>query len=403
MNKKILSLLLFVLLLLTGILGFNADHAMAQDTKPVNIYFFWGKGCPHCASEEPFLQKMKEKYPQVNIVDYEVWTNADNLKLMQKVATDLQAQINGVPLTVVGEQYVSGWVDENVTGTQIEKAIQCALETSCPDVVGNVINNEKNTNQQKVNNAIPEKITVPIFGEIKTKLLSLPVLTIVLGLLDGFNPCAMWTLIFLITLLIGLNDKKRMWILGSAFIVASAVVYFLFMSAWLNLILFLGFIVWIRIVIGLVAIAAGGYNLKEYKDNKDGTCKVTADPKQQKIFAKLKKLTQEKNFWLALAGIIILAFAVNLVEAICSAGIPAIYTQILTLSHLSTWQYYSYILLYIFFFMLDDLIVFVIAMFTLEITGLTGKFSRYSHLIGGIVMLIIGLLLLFRPEWLMFG
>ncbi len=402
MIKKLLSILIIAFFAI-NIFLLDVNHVQAADNRQGNICFFLAKGCPHCAHEEPFLDKMKEKYPEINIVKYEVWTNAENLKLMQKVATDLHAQINGVPLTVIGERYVSGWVDENVTGPQIEDAINCAIQTNCPDVVGNVINNENQTTNKKVNNAIPKKITVPIFGEINTEFLSLPVLTVVLGLLDGFNPCAMWTLIFLITLLLGLNDKKRMWILGGAFIVASAVVYFMFMSAWLNLILFLGFVVWIRIIIGIVALFAGGYNLKEYRDNKEGVCKVTSDPKQQKIFAKLKKLTQEKNFWLALVGIILLAFAVNLVEAICSAGIPAVYTQVLAMSHLNTWQYYGYILLYIFFFMLDDLIVFTIAMFTLEITGLTGKFSKYSHLIGGIVMLIIGLLLLFRPEWLMFG
>ena len=107
--------------------------------------------------------------------------------------------------------------------------------------------------------------------------------------------------------------------------------------------------------------------------------------------------------YLALVGIVVLAFAVNLVELICSAGLPAVYTQVLFLSNLARWQYYFYILFYIFIFMLDDLLIFFIAMTTLRLTGLTTKYSRWSHLIGGILMLIIGLLLIFKPEWLMFG
>ena len=167
--------------------------------------------------------------------------------------------------------------------------------------------------------------------------------------------------------------------------------------------LFLGFIVWIRIIIGLVALGSGGYNLREWWVNREAYCKVTKNEKRQRIFTKLKEITQNKKFLMALGGIILLAFAVNLVEAICSAGLPAIYTQILTLSDLSTLGYYSYILLYILVFMLDDLIVFFIAMITLKAVGLSGKFSRASNLIGGILMLIIGLILIFKPEWLMFG
>ena len=121
------------------------------------------------------------------------------------------------------------------------------------------------------------------------------------------------------------------------------------------------------------------------------------------MFSKLKKIIQEKHFLIALGGLIILAFAVNLVELICSAGLPAVYTQVLTLSNLSTWQYYSYLALYIFVFMLDDLFVFFAAMITLQFTGISGKYSRASHLIGGIVMLIIGILMIFKPELLMFG
>ena len=221
--------------------------------------------------------------------------------------------------------------------------------------------------------------------------------------LDGFNPCAMWVLIFLISLLLGMANRKRMWILGSAFILASAAVYFAFMVAWLNILLFLGLIIWIRIAIGLVALASGGYHLKEWWVNREAYCKVTGSEKRQRIFARLKEITQNQKFYLALGGIILLAVAVNLVEAICSAGLPVVFTQILTLSNLSSFSYYAYILLYIFIFMLDDLLVFIIAMVTLKAVGVTSRFSRASNLIGGIVILILGVLLILKPEWLMFG
>jgi cytochrome c biogenesis protein CcdA len=244
---------------------------------------------------------------------------------------------------------------------------------------------------------------LPFVGEVDVYKVSLPILAVLMGFLDGFNPCAMWVLIFLIGVLLGMKDKKRMWTLGIAFIVASASVYFIFMSAWLNLILFLGIIIWVRLLIAGLALFGGGYSLKKFFKNKAGTCEVTEGEKKQKVFEKLKNIAKQNNLWLALGGIIVLAFAVNLVELVCSAGLPAVFTQILAMNGLPKVGYYLYILLYIFFFMLDDLIVFFVAMFTLKMTGITNKYARYSSFIGGILMIVIGILLVFKPEWLMFG
>ncbi|MDD5072145.1 MAG: thioredoxin family protein [Patescibacteria group bacterium] len=399
MLKKFLFLLFFASFLIIP-----CQIALAEEAKTVNIYFFWGKGCPHCEQEKPFLEKMAKKYPEVKIHSYEAWGSKQNRDLMVGFAQKLNANVSGVPFTVVGEHYIIGWMNEEYSGAKIEDAIRCALNNGCRDVgaeIGAI--SRPGANIQNSDQKIPESITAPFFGKIEIKNFSLPVLAVVLGALDGFNPCAMWILLFLISLLLGMENKKRMWILGTTFIVASASVYFLFMAAWLNLLLFIGMVVWVRIIIGLVALTGGGYNLKEYFTNPEAGCKVTGAEKRQKIFARLKNITQQKSFYLALGGIIILAFAVNLVELICSAGLPVVFTQILSLSDLASWQYYFYILIYIFIFMLDDLFVFFAAMTTLQMTGITAKYSRWSHLIGGVLMLIIGLLLIFRPEWLMFG
>lgn len=414
MQKKILlilgSLVIFASLFSFALAQASPSGNQTEISNQVNIYFFWGNGCPHCAKEKPFLEKLAQKYPQVKVYDFEVWYNSENRKLLVEIGKKLKANVSGVPFTVVGEKYFIGWYDEKSTGAAIENAVQCVLREGCRDVVGELIapkSEEKNSEEgcecEKEKSPIPQKLKIPLFGEIETKNLSLPLLTVVLGGLDGFNPCAMWTLLFLISLLLGIKNRKRMWILGSAFIVASAAVYFLFMAAWLNLLLFVGFIVWVRVIIGLLALGGGVYNLREFFVNKQSGCKVTGEEKRQKVFEKLKTITQKQQFWLALGGIIILAAAVNLVELICSAGLPVVFTQILALSNLAKWQYYLYMLLYIFVFMLDDLFVFFAAMITLQMTGITTKYTRLSHLIGGILMVVIGILLIFKPEWLMFG
>ncbi len=404
-----ISLLFIALIFLPGAALFPGQNA-----KPIDLYLFWGDGCPHCAAEEKYLETLKKDYPSLQVHDFEVWNNKANQVLMTDVGKKLDIQVAGVPLTVIGDQYIVGYLNDETTGANIKEKVDYCLNNPCLDVVGEILKPTDNKTPEPAtasavsavkedSGGLPEVLKLPIFGEIKIKNVSLPFLTLAIGLLDGFNPCAMWTLVFLITLLLNMQNRKRMWILGGAFIFVSGSVYFLLMAAWLNFILFVGFISWVRLIIGLVAIGSGIYNLKEYFANKDATCIVEKSEEKKRTFEKLRQATQNKNFWLALGGIVLLAAAVNLVELVCSADLPAIYTQVLSLSHLPVWQYYLYLCGYVFFYMLDDMAVFVIAMITLRLTGASNKYTRASYLIGGALMLLLGLLLIFKPKWLMFG
>src|SRR3989344_767126 len=380
MLKKIIYCWLLLFFLLTNYLIYPAKTEAGANK--ITLQFFWAIGCPHCAKEKVFLQKMQVKYPDLEIRDYEISRNRKNLERLISTGKKLNADVSGVPFTVIGKNYLIGYGSDETSGLKIENYIKLNSEIDAEEV--------------------SDEVKLPFFGKISAKNLSLPAFTFVIALADGFNPCAMWVLVFLISLLIGMHDKFKMVVLGSVFILASGAVYFLFLSAWLNLFLFLGFIFWIRTLIGGVALAAGGYNLREFFTEKEGECKVTGGEKRKKIFGRLKKLTTSGNFPVAIGGIIVLAFVVNLVELICSAGLPAVYTKVLTMSHLATWQYYAYLLFYIFIFMLDDLIVFWGAIITFQLVGINKKYARYSHLMGGAGMLIIGLLMIFKPELLMF-
>ncbi|MDA3803149.1 MAG: hypothetical protein PF488_04665 [Patescibacteria group bacterium] len=417
---------------LTLVLLFSSSFVNAETkNNDLNIYFFTGEGCPHCAAMREYLtEDLQANYENedIRVFEFEVYKDRSNALLLKKAAKVLDAQVSGVPFLIIGDETFVGFSETNTPKT-INERIDYCLENDYSDSVEGILLNginvdsvntteiveitelkenseniEVNKNKTEgVNGDSEELINIPVLGEIDAKSFSLPLLTVVMGVLDGFNPCAMWVLLFLISLLLNIENRKRMWILGTTFIVASAFVYFLFMAAWLNLIMFLGLILWIRILIGLLALGGGAYSLRDYFVNKEAACKVSGGEKRTKTFDKLKKAVHQKNLWLALGGIVVLAFAVNLVELFCSAGLPAVYTQVLALNEVSSIGKYLYILLYIFFFMLDDLIIFIIAMTTLHITGISTKYSRLSRLIGGILMLIIGLMLIFRPEWLMFG
>src|SRR3989339_97194 len=428
-----------------------------QATELPLVHLFWASGCPHCAAEKVFLADLSERYPGLVIRDYEISADRTNADLFRWVGQSLGTEFSGVPVTVVGSHYVFGFRDAETSGRAIEDMIELVRlsgeedivtgtapsipDTSVAEIAEPVVETAtslevQNTNtienlsdslqsddlieseQEPVNpsvvmeneviadgmmQALPEEVHFPVIGTVSLKNISLPVLTIVLALLDGFNPCAMWVLLFLLSLLVGMPDRSRAWILGVSFIAASSLMYFLFLTAWLHVFLFLGFVFWIRLVVGVVAVVAGAYYLYDFTVSKRGGCHVVSDSLRDSIFSRAKKAVGQSSLLLGVVGIVALAFAVNLVELVCSAGLPAVYTHFLAGSHLASWQHYSYLALYILIFMIDDIFVFLVAMVFLQLTGIQHKYTRYTRLVGGILMLTIGLLLFFRTEWLTFG
>jgi len=421
MIKKLFTVIIFSIAL------FFYGCALAQ--KPdVNLYVFWSDGCPHCREEEAFLIDLVKEKPNVKVHTYEVSKSFSNSVLFSDIGKYLGADTRGVPFTVIGSNHFAGFGSTETTGEVFLQAIERVESGEDYDVLeeffeegedkeeegegkeeennddGN-INEENNENEEQEEDPplIPDELDLPIVGKVDPKALSLPVLTFVIALADGFNPCAMWVLLFLISLLLGFEDRKRMWILGLTFIAASAFVYFLFMAAWLNFFLFVGVIIWVRIIVGLIALYFGGRSIKSFINDRNGGCAVTKDEKRIQTLQKIKNITQNENLLFALVGIVLLAFAINLIEAVCSAFLPAIYTQILTMNDLSNTQYYLYIIFYQIIFMLDDMTIFVIAMVTLNSVGIESKYARWTKVIGGVIMVLIGLLLLFKPELLLFG
>jgi hypothetical protein len=396
-----------VAILLAALLAYFAPSAPrgADPAPPVDVYFFWGLGCPHCERAMAFLDRLEKEDPRVRVHRLEITRDARNREAFLRLVERHRVVDPGVPFIVIGSGAVVGYLDDASTGAELRSLAVDCLAARCADTVAPLLGSADASAAASAPAArrLPEFVHLPLLGEVHLAALSLPMLTMVLGAVDGFNPCAMWTLVFLIGLLVGMPDRGRRWALGTAFVAASAFVYYLIMAAWLNVLLFLGMVTWIRVAIGAVALAAGFYYLREFVLNREAVCEVTRPEQRRRVFERLRTLAGERRFLVALIGIVALAFAVNVVELLCSAGIPAVYTQVLAMSELPRWQYHAYLALYILVFMLDDLVVFVVAMATLEVAGATGRYVRWSHLVGGGVLVAVGGLMLLRPEWLMFG
>lgn len=395
--KKITFLLIFFMAFLI-----NTNQIMAKEK--VNIHLFYSKTCPHCKNEIKKLEELEKKY-NINVFYYEVSESSINSEKMDKVKKAFKENQPYVPFTTVGTQNYVGYNDN--VGKQIEEAIIYYEKNKANDITQKVLDGEFliGLNTFKVDKIEAEKVKLPILGEINPRDFSLPVIAAVIGTVDGFNPCAMWVLLFLISMLIGMKDKKKMWILGLTFLTTSALIYTLLMVSWLTLSLSMMEISFVRILVALFAIGAGAWNFNKYlKSRKEEEgCDIVSKDERKKTFAKVKKIVNEKSIILSMIGVAVLAVSVNIVELACSAGLPLIFTQILAVNDLNWLQYSTYIFIYILFFLIDDIIIFAIAMKTFELTGVSNKYTKYSTLIGAVIMLIIGLLLIFAPEILMFA
>lgn len=246
----------------------------------------------------------------------------------------------------------------------------------------------------------PDSVSLPFVGDIRPAELSLPALAVLLGLADGFNPCAMWALVYLLSLVVSLRDRRKIWLLVGSFVFASGVLYFLFMTAWLKVFLLVGYLRPLTIAIGAGALVIGAADLRSFLRTRGApVCAVGSSDLKRRTMGRMERLAAAPLSLASFLGVVALAFTVNAIEFVCSAGLPAIFTHTLSLRQLSVSQYYGYILLYDFFFMLDDLLIFSLAVFTLQ-TSMAGGYAKYGKLVGGIVLIGLGLVMLFAPEML---
>ncbi len=394
---------IFVLALLAGLLA----ASMARAGPELIVHVFWQQGCPYCEGAKADLQAIAAGNAEVQLSSYELGTDIKTGQIYEAALSHFGYEQAAVPLVVIGERSFLGYFEGGHSAKQYGEAVNTCLQSGCRDILAEVMSANRKVAQSVPSNGgaartnlLPEAIEVPILGSIQLANLSLVALTILLAGVDGFNPCAMWVLVFLIGLLLGLKDEKRMWILGAAFLGATAIMYFAVMTAWLNVFLFLGALAWIRVLVSLLAIGGGFYFLREYWTKPESVCHVTSPGRRQKIMAAFRATVQQNRLVLSIAGIMTLAVLVNFIELLCSAGIPAVYTQILAMNNLPVAISYFYVGLYVAVFMVDDIAIFITAMTALRVSGLTGSYARYSHLIGGVVLLMIGAIMLLRPELL---
>lgn len=386
------NILLVLILIIFGVIAFvnNADKTSdIGGSGAVEVHFFYAPTCPHCNEQKPIYYEVKAERSDVGFFEHDA-SSQEGSALFYKMSAEAGMDTSrlGVPTLFIGKHVL--------VGVQSKENIISAIDECINECKGEEYRSEES---QGIEEGF-SNFEIPFIGRTDLTAFSLPILAIILGFVDGFNPCALWVLVFIITLLLGERDKKKIWLVVGSFVLASAVSYFLFMTAWLNLFLMMGYIKIVTILIGMFAVGAGILHVKDWIITKgEVVCNVTDAKSRKKTLDKIRNILSKPVTIGVIVSIIGLAFMVNAIEFVCSAAIPAVFTQLLAISNISTFQHYLYISLYVFFYMLIHIILFSMAAFALS-SGFAERYSKYCKLIGGVIMFLLGLALLFAPHLL---
>ncbi len=357
-----------------------------QDTGEtrVHLYFFWSQKCPHCLKAIPFVDSLARDNSWLELHSAEVSQNRQNLQRYVEMANSLGHEARSVPAFFICGQLITGF--------------------DSPQGIGQRILDHARACQQKPATAFSatddETLLLPFIGMVDPKSNSLLMFTLIIAGMDSFNPCAFFVLLFLLSLMVHARSRTRMLLIGSTFVGISALVYFLFMAAWLNLFIMTGAIPVITLIAGLVAIIIGIINAKDYFLFRQGPSLSIPESAKPGLYRRMRELLKANNISTMLLGTAALAVAANSYELLCTAGFPMVYTRLLTLNELSNLQHYAYLVLYNFIYVIPLMIIVIFFSFTLGAYKLSEQQGRYLKLLSGLMMLGLGLIMLFAPNLL---
>jgi len=351
----------------------------------VTLHYFWGEGCSHCARAKPFVADLAKRYPRLQVHDYEVFHNQENLDLLLRMAEERGGKATGVPTFIVGERMFSGFSPE--TAGELKEWVELSIIREGGSGAASL-------------SGPADILTIPFIGRVDTTSLSLPFFTIVIAALDSFNPCAFFVLLFLLSLLIHAHSRSRIMLIGGIFVFFSGFVYFLFMAAWLNLFMLVGHLPAITIAAGILAIVVAAINIKDFFFFEQGVSLVIPKRAKPRLFEQMREIMRAGRLPAMIGSTIVLSAAANSYELLCTAGFPMVFTRVLTLHQLPTTAYYLYLVFYNLVYVVPLAIIVAIFTVTLGSRKLSEWQGRLLKLVSGSMMLCLGGVLLVRPALL---
>lgn len=347
----------------------------------VVLVLFHGEGCPHCAAEREFLAGLSQRYPALAIEQYEVWNDEANRQLLMETADRMGFEAAGVPVTIVGEQVWVGFSE--AIATEIEAAVDSALAGASPPT-------------EPSNTTV---VDVPLIGSVDISSTSLVVATLVIGFVDGVNPCSLWVLSVLLAIVLHSGSRRRVLLVGATFLVVTAAMYALYIVGFYSALDLIGSAWWIRLIIAAIAISFGVLQLKDgLRPGRGPSLSIPAERKPG-LYARMRAVARpDRSIAATLVGTVVLAVGVSLLETPCTAGLPLLWTSMVADADLSRAEAAALFALYMLVFLLDELAVFVVAVVAMRATKVQERHGRILKLLAGSVLTTLGVAMLLAPE-----
>ncbi len=361
-TKLVLIFLLFGLLVISPAL---AEFEQDNSAEELEVHYFYQDGCPYCAQQEEFHEELKKKFPNLTIHKYDIERPESHQELEYlSEKHDVRIDRPGVPMTFVGGEFFQGF--DSHTPEQIETALR----------------------GEQVEEA--DEINLPLLGNLDPSSLSLPLLAILLGLIDGLNVCSIGALILILTIVMKFNSRPKILLFGGLFILTTVTVYGLIIFAWYGVFeLFITRLGIARLFIGLAALIGATIFFRQFLEfYKHGpTCKTTTNQHIAKIVDKIKEHVTSGRLALVALAIVLFSALITLIELPCSIALPMVFAGVLSEASLPTISYTFYIILYLLFYMLIELIIFLVAVFTKDVWYGPDKAVTWTTLLAALVLL----------------
>lgn len=390
------AVLVPLLLLVAMPVAARADDLVSDRTR---IEIFVRPGCPHCEKAERFVRELARSRKDVQVIRHDIVAADVALARLRALVEAAGVRTASTPAIYVAGHLEIGWRGDETSGARIRAAVDRAPGPAPPEgeADGCEVDLDAPVDDAPCEEANDDSIDLPLIGRVDPDEIGLPLFTAVLGLIDGFNPCAMWVLLFLLSLLVNMRSRAKMLVIAGTFVLVSGIVYFAFMAAWLNFFLLVGMSHVVTILLGSLALFVGAVHVKDFFAFHKGVTLSIPESAKPGLYDRVRRILRAEHLGAAMFGVIGLAFMVNVVELLCTAGLPAIYTAVLTAQDVTPLEHYGYLALYQVCYMLDDALMLFIAVMTLSRARLQERAGRWLKLVSGVVMLALGLVILIEP------
>lgn len=376
----------FALLLGVVLLALVPSAAGADDPAgEVTLTLFWGDGCPHCEAERAWLEEAEQAYPTLRVVEYEVWYDEDNRAVLEDTARRLGFEVSGVPTTVIGDRYWIGFSEE--IRAELEDAIEAASDGSATGGSGG----DGSTDARST-------VDVPLVGDVAVGADSLVFSTLVIGFVDGVNPCSLWVITVLLAIVVRTRSRRRVLAIGTTFLLVTAAMYAVYIAGIYSAMSVIDHLGVVQAVVAGVAGVFGIVSVKDYFAYKQGLSFTIPDSSKPGIYRRMRAAAGQRALVPALAATAVLALGVSLLETPCTAGFPVLWTGLLAAGDVGTTEAVLLFALYMLPFLVDELLVFGAAVITLRATKMQERHGRLLKLVAGAMMLALAGTVLVRPE-----